>query len=206
MLFQGQEWNATKPFHYFADHHPELAKLVRAGRKEFMSQFPGCASEDAQDLIPDPASDDTYGSSKLYWEERATPQHRRVLTLHQDLLTLRREDPTFRAQGSFGVALEVAAINSSCGILRYFVDGASSDSDTQDRLLIVNLGAGLDIPSPAEPLLSPPHGPSRSRWRILWSSEDPRYGGCGCGELESAETGWHIPGCAAALLKPIPTI
>ena len=202
LLFQGQEWNATTPFYYFADHHPELAKLVREGRVDFMSQFPGCAFEGARDLIPDPASDDTYASSKLRWEERATPQHGRTLQLHQDLLTIRREDPTIRAQASSAVALEVAALSSGCGLLRYFVDGVASES--QDRLLIVNLDAGLDIPTPSEPLLSPPHG--HTSWRILWSSEDPRYGGYGCGEPESAETGWHIPGFSAVLLRPIPNI
>jgi maltooligosyltrehalose trehalohydrolase len=204
LLFQGQEWNTTAPFHYFANHNPELAQLVRAGRMEFMSQFPGCASDAARELMPDPASNDTYASSKLRWEERATPQHRRILQLHQDLLAIRREDPTIRAQASSGVALEVAALTSSCGLLRYFADGSASDSHSQDRLLIVNLGSGLDLPSPSQPLLSPPQ--DHSYWRILWSSEDPRYGGYGCGEPESADTGWHIPGFAAVLLKPIPAI
>ena len=40
MLFQGQEFGARSPFLYFADHKPELAKLVRDGRLEFLAQFP----------------------------------------------------------------------------------------------------------------------------------------------------------------------
>ena len=40
MLFQGQEFSASTPFLYFADHKPDLAKLVRQGRCEFLSQFP----------------------------------------------------------------------------------------------------------------------------------------------------------------------
>ncbi len=206
LMFQGQEWNATTPFHFFADHYPELAELVRAGRLEFMSQFPGCASESARDLMPDPASEGTYRASKLRWEERATPEHRRALQFHQDLVTIRREDPTIRARASSEITLEVAILSSGCGILRYFVDGAASDSHTHDRLLIVNLGAGIDIPSPSEPLLSPPKDPSHCCWRTLWTSEDPRYGGYGCGEPESADAGWHIPGFAAVLLGPIPMI
>ena len=206
LLFQGQEWNATTPFHYFADHHPELAKLVWEGRMEFMSQFPGCAFASARDLIPDPASMNTYLSSKLRWEERATPRHRRSLQLHQDLLTIRREDPTIRAQASFGIALEVAALSSSCGLLRFFVDGIDSESPSMERLLIVNLGVGFDLPSTSEPLLSPPHGSGPTSWRILWSSEDPRYGGYGCAEPDSAATGWHIPGFAAVLLSPVTTM
>ncbi|HEV3496357.1 MAG TPA: malto-oligosyltrehalose trehalohydrolase, partial [Actinomycetes bacterium] len=39
MLFQGQEFAASAPFLYFADHKPDLAKLVHRGRREFLSQF-----------------------------------------------------------------------------------------------------------------------------------------------------------------------
>ena len=35
MLFQGEEWAASTPFQYFADHDdPELARAVSAGRKQ----------------------------------------------------------------------------------------------------------------------------------------------------------------------------
>src|SRR5262249_4896096 len=34
MLFQGQEFAASSPFFYFADHPPELAKLVHQGRNK----------------------------------------------------------------------------------------------------------------------------------------------------------------------------
>ena len=40
MLFQGQEFSASAPFLYFADHDPELAEAVRKGRAEFLTQFP----------------------------------------------------------------------------------------------------------------------------------------------------------------------
>jgi maltooligosyltrehalose trehalohydrolase len=35
LLFQGQEFGASSPFTFFADHNPELAKLVRTGRLKF---------------------------------------------------------------------------------------------------------------------------------------------------------------------------
>ena len=44
MLFQGQEFSASAPFLYFADHNPDLARLVRKGRAEFLTQFPSAAS------------------------------------------------------------------------------------------------------------------------------------------------------------------
>jgi maltooligosyltrehalose trehalohydrolase len=68
-----------------------------------------------------------------------------------------------------------------------------------DRLLVVNLGRGLALTPAPEPLLAPPEG---RRWAILWSSEQPRYGGCGTPPLEDAQ-GWHIPGHAAVVLQPI---
>jgi hypothetical protein len=40
MLFQGQEFAASNPFLYFADHNAELDRAVRKGRREFLGQFP----------------------------------------------------------------------------------------------------------------------------------------------------------------------
>ena len=70
MLFQGQEFGATTPFHYFADHQPDLAKLVRDGRIEFMGQFPSVAADRAlQETLPDPAAPETFERCKLDWSE-----------------------------------------------------------------------------------------------------------------------------------------
>ena len=44
MLFQGQEIAASAPFLYFCDHDPELASMVKAGRTEFLRQFPSIRS------------------------------------------------------------------------------------------------------------------------------------------------------------------
>src|SRR5206468_11970991 len=49
MLFQGQEFGATTPFYYFADHKPELAELVAKGRREFMLQFATAATPEMRD-------------------------------------------------------------------------------------------------------------------------------------------------------------
>ena len=49
MLFQGQEFGASAPFLYFADHQQELAGQVHAGRIEFLSQFRSMASPDMPD-------------------------------------------------------------------------------------------------------------------------------------------------------------
>src|SRR5262249_27459404 len=89
MLFQGQGFAASSPFLYFADHHPELAQLVRKGRAEFLSQFRSLATPEAQGCLPDPADPQTFARCKLDFTERET--NREVYDLHRDLLRLRRE-------------------------------------------------------------------------------------------------------------------
>jgi len=79
-------------------------------------------------------------------------------------------------------------------LLRFFAE------DGHDRLLVVNLGRGLHVDPAPEPLLAPPEN---MRWKILWSSEAPCYGGSGTPPLET-EDNWHIPGGAAVLLIPTP--
>jgi maltooligosyltrehalose trehalohydrolase len=54
-------------------------------------------------------------------------------------------------------------------------------------------------PAP-EPLLAPPED---CRWRIRWSSEDPKYGGGGTVEPDSPDN-WRLPGQATLLLIPRP--
>jgi maltooligosyltrehalose trehalohydrolase len=45
--------------------------------------------------------------------------------------------------------------------------------------------------------LAPPEG---MLWEMLWSSEDPAYGGCGTSSLDSSDN-WRIPGHAAVLMR-----
>ena len=41
MLFQGQEFAASSPFLFFADHKEELAKLIGKGRAKFLARGQG---------------------------------------------------------------------------------------------------------------------------------------------------------------------
>jgi maltooligosyltrehalose trehalohydrolase len=188
MLFQGQEFAASSPFLYFADHKPELAELVRKGRAAFLAQFRSLATPEAQATLADPCDPQTFNRSKLNLFERE--RHSEVYQMHRDLLKLRREDPVFSAQRAGGV--DGAVLGAEAFALRFF--GEEDD----DRLLIVNLGADLRLKPAPEPLLAPPE---MCEWAILWSSEDPRYGGLGAAALDT-ETGWRIPGHAAVAMKP----
>ncbi len=190
LLFQGQEFAASSPFFFFADHaEDKLRGLVRQGRAKFLSQFPSAALPDAQAAIPDPSDPATLARSKLDLTERQ--KHASIYALHRDLLRLRREDPALGSQELRGV--DGAVLGPQAFVLRFF-SGARDD-----RLLVVNLGRDLQLDPAPEPLLAPPAG---RRWGLLWSSEDVRYGGSGTPEVES-DGGWLIPGEAAVALFPM---
>jgi maltooligosyltrehalose trehalohydrolase len=187
MLFMGQEFGASSPFLYFADYAEKvLAGNVHQGRKKFLAQFPSYGSAEAQEVVPDPCSPATFECSKLDFSERTT--HMPLYLLHQDLLRLRREDPLVARQER--ERLDGAVLGAEALVLRFF----STTGD--DRLLVVNLGTDLDyVPAP-EPLLAPVSGGS---WRLVWSSDDPRYGGPGIINPCGSE-GWRLPGASTVFL------
>jgi len=86
MLFQGEEWNASSPFQYFADHQdPALAESVRKGRRAEFAAFVADASE-----VPDPRAPDTFERSRLDWNERERGEHREIFEWYRQLISLRR--------------------------------------------------------------------------------------------------------------------
>lgn len=185
MLFQGQEFCASSPFLYFADQTGELADQVREGRKAFLHQFPSLAAPETQDYLSQPDDPHTFLRCQLNLSEREL--HKTAYALHQDLLQLRKDDPVFsHAQLQ---RVDGAVLTANAFILRFF---ASTDI-TDDRLLIINLGHDLTLSPLAEPLLAPP--PDRA-WYLLWSSEQPRYGGRGTGSIQT-EDHWQLPAYSA---------
>ncbi len=190
MLFQGQEFAASAPFLFFADHKPELAKLIRTGRVEFLEQWRSLQLPEMKKCFADPAQDSTFLRCKLDWSELET--HDEIYALHRDLLRLRREDRVIARQGADGI--DGAVLSPSCFVIRYFTPAYD-----RDRLLLINLGTDLEFSPAPEPLLGPPAG---TEWTKLWSSEDLDYGGCGTPPLDT-DDGWRIPGESAVLLYPV---
>ncbi|CAO3417358.1 malto-oligosyltrehalose trehalohydrolase [Azospirillum doebereinerae] len=195
MLFQGQEFAASAPFLYFADHKPELAALVAKGRADFLGQFPSLAGPEMRARLAPPDAEESFRRSKIDHGERAA--HAGTWALHRDLLRLRRDDPAFAAQRPGG--LDGAVLGEEAFVLRFF-GGSGDREDADDRLLLVNLGRDLILRVLAEPLLAPPLG---KRWSPLWSSEAPDYGGCGVAPLEGEDRSWRLPGHAALVLAPV---
>jgi maltooligosyltrehalose trehalohydrolase len=177
LLFQGQEFAASAPFLFFADHEPELAKLVESGRRDFLSQFPSIACAPELPIAP-PAELSTFERCKLDFSERQT--HGEIYALHRDLLRLRRELPAFRKESS--EALHGSVLGEHALLLRFFCAEG-------DALVLTNLGADLELSPVPEPLLAPPDDQD---FGLHWSSENPRYGGQGTWAPHRDGT-WRLP-------------
>lgn len=188
LLFQGQEFGATTPFVFFCDHNDDLRETVYRGRCGFLAQFPSLAQPEMQKEIPDPSSLAAFERSKLDPHEREKNVH--VGNLYRDLIRLRRADPVLRSPGR--KRMDGAVLSERAFLLRYF------DATHGDRLLVFNLGADLDFDPAAEPLLAPP---ARTDWKVLWSSEDPQYGGAGTAPPDF-DGHWRIAGYSALMFAP----
>jgi maltooligosyltrehalose trehalohydrolase len=86
MLFMGEEFAASSPFLYFADHEDEeMRRLVAEGRKRDFAAFGWDES-----AIPDPENADTFERSKLNWSEVHEGRHQSMLQWTKELIHLRR--------------------------------------------------------------------------------------------------------------------
>ncbi len=187
MLFQGQEFSPSMPFHYFANHEGDMAVAVREGRQKFLRQFPSAATPEMESRLPDPESEEAFQKSKLDFSERE--KHAVSYRMHKDLIRLRREDLVFRHARD----IDGAVLGHDAFVLRYLNGG-------DDRLLLVNFGKELNLYPASQPLLAPPAG---KNWILIWSSEDPRYNGAGTPDFEGI-TGWKLPAESALVVKAGP--
>jgi maltooligosyltrehalose trehalohydrolase len=187
MLFQGQEFDSSRPFVFFADHEPALAAEVDRGRKEFLRQFRSFATQPIQDALALPSDPHSFHGCKLDDVERRSAGA--TFALHRDLIRIRRHDPVLRDPNP---KVDGAVLAPHAFVLRWFGD--------EERLLVVNLGRDIHLVPAPEPLLAPPEG---RRWQARWSSEDARYGGRGTAPVETEEDGWRLPGRCAVFLASV---
>ena len=160
--------------------------MVAGGRKAFLNQFKSLSCPESDPLLADPASEETFRRSKLDLLERH--KHKQVYALHKDLIRLRKMDPIFSCPST--AVVDGAVLGGEAFVLRFFAD------DGRDRLLLMNLGPALLLPGVQEPLIAPPEGKS---WKMIWSSESPKYGGRGSGHLNIVDA-VHIPAHAAFVM------
>lgn len=92
LVFQGEEWAASAPFPFFADHlDPALAAAVREGRRAEFEPF-GWPPE----AVPDPVARETFEAARLDWTEPDREPHAGVLAWYRHLAALRAAVPDLR--------------------------------------------------------------------------------------------------------------
>ncbi|WP_184327390.1 malto-oligosyltrehalose trehalohydrolase [Rhizobium sp. BK529] len=193
MLFQGQEFGASSPFFYFADQTGDLEAIVRNGRLDFLRQFPNLQDEAFRVVMPKPCDRSTFERSKLDWSAFDGNSH--IVSLHRDLLRLRREREAFaRSANASRVSVDGSVLSRSAFLLRYFAESAADE-----RLLIVNFGENLPVFSLADPLFAPPEG---CQWVVEWSSEDLTYGGSGKRPIDVQQR-WVLDADTALVFAPL---
>ena len=165
MLFQGQELRPRAPFLYFADHDAELADAGAQGARPSSWPVPQPARPPrCRPALPDPgdARDLRALQARLRRARDARPAE--ALRAAPRPARAAPRGPGARARRRRRRALDGAVLGrrmpSCC---------ASSATDGDDRLLIVNLGRDLRFAPAPEPLLAPPR---RTRaGQLAWSSE-----------------------------------
>ena len=124
MLWMGEEFAASTPFMYFADHEEEeMRRLVSEGRKRDFAAF-GWEEDD----VPDPEAPETFECSKLKWDEVERGKHGEMLSWVRQLIALRRSTLDLN-DGDFG------HVEVSCG-----ADGKSLTMKRNAVRVLMNLG------------------------------------------------------------------
>jgi maltooligosyltrehalose trehalohydrolase len=173
MLFMGQEWAASTPFLYFTDHHDELGRGVREGRRKEFAEFSAFRDPEQRALIPDPQALSTFTQCKLKWEERGHASCQQTLQLYRDFIRVRKTDLTDRKRGRW----EVGQFSARSIAIRYRRDAAG------DILIVFQL-------VPGETVLDFDHALLQSRkgqgWAFVISTNNAEYGGRGRALLDRA--------------------
>jgi malto-oligosyltrehalose trehalohydrolase/4-alpha-glucanotransferase len=87
LIFMGEEVGSCNPFLYFTSHEPELAELVKEGRRREFAGFSEFADKASRERIPDPNDPRAFISSRPVAPSTANG-HR---ALYQTLLRLRAQ-------------------------------------------------------------------------------------------------------------------
>ena len=133
MIFMGEEFGADQPFPFFCDFEPELAKLVREGRRNEFAKFPEFQDRASRQRIPDPTAEQTFVSAKLDWGRAIEGDHAEWADLYRRLLAIRHREIVPRLRGA--QSGQYTALGEGAVSVRWVMgDGAS-------LLLAANLAA-----------------------------------------------------------------
>jgi maltooligosyltrehalose trehalohydrolase len=114
LIFMGEEEASCTPFLYFTDHHGELAKAVREGRRREFAGFKGFADGQDTSSIPDPNDPTTFERSICKPDPLLGRSRRR---LYKDLLSLRAAVLMPRLAGAHAVG--ASAVGPAAVVARW---------------------------------------------------------------------------------------
>lgn len=156
LLFMGEEYGELAPFPYFVSHSDaDLIESVRKGRHEEFAKFAW------QDAVPDPQAQETFDLARMNWNLRDAGKHQILLSLHAELLRLRRSIPAL-------ASLSKADMNTwTCGPNAFGVERWSGC----DRVAVLFNFAELPEPVCARV--------EAGDWTVILDSSDARWLGPG---------------------------
>lgn len=170
LLFMGEEYGEVAPFLYFVHHGDEgLIEAVRKGRKEEFAAF-GWEGE-----IPDPQDEGTFLRSRLDPALRESGNHALLLSLHRELIRIRKADPVLSRTDRENMEVSSFEKENALVVLR-------RNGSAQAAAVFHFADAQATLP------LSLPGGP----WEKVLDSSDARWGGPGGGAPELPDTATDI--------------
>jgi malto-oligosyltrehalose trehalohydrolase len=107
LIFMGEEGASRTPFLYFTDHHGELAKAVREGRRREFAGFEGFQAGETADAIPDPNAPQTFELSRPVPDGEQAARRR---ALYTKLLALRAAALMPQLEGVQAMAAHAAGV------------------------------------------------------------------------------------------------
>jgi 1,4-alpha-glucan branching enzyme len=164
LIFMGEDDASRSPFLFFTDHGPDLAAVVRDGRRREFARFPAFADAAQRDRIPDPNDPETFQiSMPLPDPERAAQRQ----ALYHRLLMLRHSEIMPRLDGTR--SLEAKVVGPAAVVARWRL------GDGTVLTLAVNLG---DSPVATGPL----------RGRLIFATREVVGGDAPAGMLDARST------------------
>jgi maltooligosyltrehalose trehalohydrolase len=131
LLFMGEEFGETAPFHYFVSHSdPALVRAVREGRRNEMYFKQGGR------FFSDPQDRATFESSKLNHGLRRRASNRELLRYYRALIEMRRSHPALGRMNRDHMEIRTLE-EEGCMLVRRWEPGV------EELLLVYVLGAAV---------------------------------------------------------------
>jgi malto-oligosyltrehalose trehalohydrolase len=177
MLFMGEEYGARRPFLFFCDFGPDLARAVTEGRRREFARFPEFADPAKRERIPDPSDPRSFERSRLDWNEAESEAGRRRWRLCKELLDLRRREIVPRLRGVPGGAARYETLEERS----FRVGWSLRDGARLSLVAHLAAGAGPRVARPAGRRLAPAGKPQTKdgstllldAWSAAWFLEEP---------------------------------